>query len=250
MNTVISGLDWVKISIANRYGLDKKLFNERIEWVEARIDNLEDFVGDAEEPELFLGAVEALYDVMDGNPTNFLVDVDATTSGYSIMSMLANCRLGMEMTNVIGENRHALYLDVLENMNDNLPKDEQIIFGDSQVEGALTYKEAKRGIMTFGYGSASKPKEIFSTKRQLDEFYVSMLEMLPGAMDVVDTLKRSIIPEATEYKWTLPDGHVAKVKVRVETEARIEVQELEGVRYTHKWKVNQADERSVALLAK
>ena len=38
-----NGVDYLKIDIANHYGLDKKLWDERLAWVNEHEDNLEDF---------------------------------------------------------------------------------------------------------------------------------------------------------------------------------------------------------------
>ena len=241
-----SPLEWIKISIANNYGLDKLIFEERIKWVNNNLEVLDEVSDEAEEPELYLKAVRAYRDALAGVDTGYMVGIDATTSGYSIMSMLSRCPQGLTLTNLIEDGkRYDLYSSVILEMNKMLDKENKIDLTSDKL-GALTRKEAKAGIMTFGYFSQAKPKEIFN-EFQLQAFYMTMHQSLPGAMDVMECIRYSMDGEALGYEWTLPDGHVAKTQVRIPVEDRIEIQECDGIRYTHRYSVNAADSHSVAL---
>ena len=75
-----SGVDYLKIDIANHYALDKKLWEERIQWVNDNIDNLESLVPDDPKTKfLYLKAVNVLRNI--DKPTGFIMALDSTASG-------------------------------------------------------------------------------------------------------------------------------------------------------------------------
>ncbi len=56
-----TGKQYIKIAIANAFGLDKELFEDRIKWVEAKtMEELHALVEDADEPAIYLGALLAV----------------------------------------------------------------------------------------------------------------------------------------------------------------------------------------------
>ena len=61
-----SGFEYLCIDVANQYGLDKKLFEERIEWAQTNIDQLEALADQAETKPLYLKAVMAIRKVQQG----------------------------------------------------------------------------------------------------------------------------------------------------------------------------------------
>ena len=76
-----TGWEYLCIDLANHYGLDKELFEDRIQWVKTNIVRLEELTQDAEEPYLYYKAVRALRDSMNGIPTNHTVALDSASSG-------------------------------------------------------------------------------------------------------------------------------------------------------------------------
>ena len=202
----------------------------------------------ADDPFMYAKAVRAYRDILAGKPTGFTVALDATTSGFSIMSMLSKCERGLKLTNVIDTGkRHSVYLYIIDQLNKKLGFEDQIIVGED-IEGALTYDDVKRAIMTFGYFSKAEPEALFG--ELLPKFKKVMMQELPGAIDIMEDIRAimSITGNThSEYKYTLPDGHTAHFNVRVECEARVEIQEYEGKRYTHYWKETGTNWMSVAL---
>jgi len=55
-----TGLEYLKIDIANGFGLDKESWDSRIDWTTQNLPYLEDYVDQADEPMLYLKAVNAL----------------------------------------------------------------------------------------------------------------------------------------------------------------------------------------------
>lgn len=76
-----TGKEYLYIDIANHYGLDKKRWQERINWVRTRMDRLEQYIADAEEPAEYYAAVLALREVQKGNKIGYPISLDATSSG-------------------------------------------------------------------------------------------------------------------------------------------------------------------------
>lgn len=81
-----SSLDYIKIDIANQYGLDKKTFPQRIAWVNS-VKDLRSKIKDAEKPVQFMAGVLALEDAQAGIPTGHLVGLDACASGKQTMPL-------------------------------------------------------------------------------------------------------------------------------------------------------------------
>ena len=76
-----TGFEYLCIDLANHYGLDKELFEDRIQWVYDHIDNLEDFAAEAETPELYKKGVMTLRRAQLGEAIGHVVHFDACCSG-------------------------------------------------------------------------------------------------------------------------------------------------------------------------
>ena len=55
-----SGLDYLKIDIANHLGLDKRSWDDRIKYIDKHEHELEKMIEQAEEPALFYASVKAV----------------------------------------------------------------------------------------------------------------------------------------------------------------------------------------------
>mgnify|MGYP006432759577 CR=1 FL=1 len=102
-----TGWEYLLIDVANQYGLDKKLFHKRIEWAEAYLDTLENYISEADDPEMYQKAVMAVRQVQQGKPTGHLVGFDAVCSGMQVMSAVMACENGCESTGLINPNERA-----------------------------------------------------------------------------------------------------------------------------------------------
>ena len=101
--------------------------------------------------------------------------------------------------------------------------------------------------MTGWFGSKAIPREEFNGE-QLDVFYKVMQDMTPGAEECMRSIANCWNPYALEHSWTLPDGHVCKVKVIKKTDIRITVPELDGRQFTLRYNKNQPSTNGVSIL--
>ncbi len=121
-----SGKDYLRIDIANNFGLDKLTWKERIQWVHDN-SNLEKYIPDADNPFGYQKAVYTYREVMKGNPTGHIMFLDATSSFLQIMSIFSNDRVGAEQSNIINTGkRQDFYTNLTNTMNSYLDTNVQI----------------------------------------------------------------------------------------------------------------------------
>lgn len=238
-----TGFEYIKLDIANNFGLDKENFEPRLKWVDAHLHELEDLLEQADEPVLYLKAVMALRDAQAGVPSGHLVGFDACSSGLQIMSTLIGCKVTAENTGLVNPNLRAdMYSTTTEEMNNLL-----------QAEGikvAPLRSEVKQAQMTHFYGSKAKPKEIFGEDTlELFKFYEAQKIVAPGACEVMDDMMDSWQAWAPEHSWTLPDGFNVKVKVMQDVDIKVEVDELDHATFTHRFQENVGSERGLSIAA-
>ena len=87
---LFSGLDYLKIDVANNFGFDKLQFEERIKWFNANINIMKDTTDaeifemsthSTEAPALAYGGMLAYRDSIKDIPTGYKVGLDACCSG-------------------------------------------------------------------------------------------------------------------------------------------------------------------------
>ncbi len=241
-NNMVSytGYEYLLIDVANQFGNDKDLFEERIQWATDNIGNLEMLADQAETKPLYLKAVMAIRKAQQGIPTGHLVGLDACCSGIQVMSALTDCAVGALSTGMIDPNLRAdAYGRCTEVMTDLL---------GSTVD--ITRGQAKDALMTSFYGSKAKPKEIFGADTpELDAFYQAAHVIAPGAWELLQDLLASWQPYALVHAWKLPDGYDAVVKVMKKQEARIEVDELDHATFTYEFYENIGAPRGLSNVA-
>ena len=126
---LFSGLDYLKIDIANNFGLDKKTYQERISWFNSTIepeinkdsDNtyLLSLAQSADEIPLAYQGLRAYRDYLNKIPNGYMISFDATTSGIQIMSALTTDIKGMTITNSLEpDKRYDCYSEVFTYMKD------------------------------------------------------------------------------------------------------------------------------------
>ena len=77
-----SSFEYVLISITNAYGLDKMLFEDRIQWCKDQGKKLYNMVNEADDPALYLRGVQELQRLISGNTdSNYMMGLDACSSG-------------------------------------------------------------------------------------------------------------------------------------------------------------------------
>jgi DNA-directed RNA polymerase len=227
------GIEYIKIAAANEYGMDKMLWEERIAWFDNNINNLDQF-SEESDSFLFTKAVNAYFDAMSGKPTGYIMALDATASGLQIMACLSGCKKTAAAVNLIDNGaREDVYTKVADGMNAILPVDEHIVRAG-----------IKKEVMTHYYNKRTQPS---LSDAQFDAFHEVLDSSFSGGEDVMSFINDCWDSNALEHKWTLPDGHVANVKVVETTDTRIEVDELDHTTFTYRYAVNQASKVSTSL---
>lgn len=235
-----TGIEYLAIDIANQFGLDKKEFETRIQWVKDNQHNLMDLVNQADEPILYTKAVNHFYRAIKGLPTGHAVALDAVCSGLQLMSVMTGCKSGCEITGLIDPNKRVdAYTEVTKYMNE--------LLGDEAVE--VDRKDAKASIMTSLYGSKAKPIEIFGEDTpQLEAFYQALEDKCEGAYTLLGELIDAWDSTKTFNHWVLPDGYNVYIPIMVEQNDRVKIEELD---YTMsvQTRVNKPLDYSVSLAA-
>lgn len=235
-----SAFEMICIDIANQGWDDKKLFEQRIEWVLQNFTRLTVIDTPKKERPLYVKAVMALFDCCRDIASGHMVGLDATCSGMSIMSVLTKCYKGCLATNLIDPNvRNDAYTMVTAAASTHLK-------GDMVV----SRQDAKDATMKGLYGSQAEPKKIFGEDTpELAAFYQGLQETAPGAVELLGDLRHAWQPFALAHGWILPDNYHAYVKVMVVQEARIEVDELDHSTFTHIYYINEGTESDLKLIA-
>lgn len=238
-----TGFQYLQIDIANGFGLDKKLFEERIQWATENHDQLESLTEQAESPELYTKAVMALRDAEAGKAIGHRVGLDAVCSGIQVMSALTGCEAGAKATGLVNTGiRPDAYTTVTDRMN--------AILHSEGLRVDIPRKDAKAATMTVMYGSRRQPKLIFGEDTpELSAFYQAVQQVAPGAWELLQDLLGSWQPFALMHRWILPDGFVARVKVMEKVEKRLEIDELDHATFTYKWYENTGTESGLSNVA-
>jgi len=230
-----TGLDYLKIDIANAFGKDKESWGVRLAWTNHNINDLEDRVSLADEPMLYLKAVAALRKTEAGIPSGHAMMLDATASGLQIMAALSGCKKTAGYVNMIDTgDREDVYTSMVDEMNLILPTHEYVNRND-----------IKKPLMTHFYNKMSQDT---LTDAQQKAFYDVMSGEFTGAQAVMDLINQYWDEYTTEHKWTLPDGHVACVKVTEMVNARIQVDELANTTFTYRFEANMPSIKSSSLV--
>lgn len=239
-----TGWQYLLIDLANHYGHDKKLFEERIQWAESMIAQgpgyLEAKAPMAETKPLYLKAVMAIRKAQQGIPTGHLVGLDACCSGIQVMSALTGCVAGAESTGMVNPNARAdAYSKATEVMG--------ALLGNTV---NVSRAQAKDAIMTSFYGSKKVPKDLFGEDTpELSAFYQAAHTIAPGAWELLQDLLASWQPYALAHTWKLPDGFDARVKVMKKKTARIEVDELAHATFSYEFYENEGAKNGLSNVA-
>ncbi len=198
------------------------------------LSTLKDHILDLEPGVLRRKAIRAYRKAEKGIPINYQMEIDASSSGAQMLSVLSGCMQTAKLCNLTSAPKNDLYQAVL---------DEMVSLG---CNGSYTRKQTKKSIMTSLYNSQATPKKVF--KSDVDIFWKSMTTCCPGAMEAMDCINSCMDPSATERSWVMPDGHHVRVPVRVSREERIHISSL-GSRMTIQYKEKGANPEDLSLVA-
>lgn len=199
-----SGIEYIKIDMANQFGLDKLNYDERIKWVDDNESELENLVTDEKTHPQYISAVMAYRKAQQGIPTGHLVGFDACASGIQIMGALTNCPVTLANTGLLDTGKRMdIYSITTREMN-------HLLKGVSTVNPAR--KDVKQAQMTHFYSSTAMPKKIFGDGVELDKFYEAQELVAEGACIAMEHFQSAWQPYAPEHEWVLPDGFHVKVR--------------------------------------
>lgn len=232
---LFTGLDYLRIAVANHFGLDKKEWDTRLGFVKGKsMCDLLELSHDAEEPILMRKAMRNLQLAYEGKPVTMPVALDATASGVQILSCLAGCTKSGDMVNLVDPNhRRDLYLQAAESTG-----------------GILTRDELKPATMTTFYGSKAQPKIILGEDTaELEAFYNMLSTQLPGAYSLLEDIQSCWQPNALAHSWEMFDGHQVHIPVMQPLDTKIEIDTLGGMSFTHRHMINEGMDVGISLAA-
>lgn len=225
------GWYWLKIDIANAFGLDKEVWDKRVAYVDEHItDMLADIDAWSEKADdklLAKSALLAYKESLVSGKSNHIVRLDATTSGPQLMSVVTRDIAGMERFNVIGSSvRRDFYTEVAQAIYDQT-RDSKL-WGETPSFKNIR-KDIKASIMTYFYNSEANPKAYFGEdSKELKVFYDVMATSAKGAVELKGYINSLWLDTKLYNAWYLPDGHYAYCPVMVQDKKRVEIKEMKG----------------------
>lgn len=229
-----SGLKWLKVDIANSYGLDKKSFKERIDWVDTNNDWLEDEMHRAESPWEYKNSVLALRKHQAGYPVEHMMYLDCTNQALQLFAVTTSCKDTGYLCNVSsGDTLTDAYGVVAQEMN----KISKLTIFDRN--------NCKKALMTTLYGKMDGESEIiayfqekgFDYTKYISEkdlgqlFKDAMKHVAPNAMKAMDRLQALNNEKIGTYYWTMPDGFRVKYDVKSSEKIEIDAVTKSGVKF-------------------
>lgn len=198
--TKLSPLEYLQCEVACKH--DKKF--EKETWAERiahfKTLNLDDpkITKGASNPIGLKAAILGYKEAAAGNPTGYMISLDACSSGLQILSLLVSCHTSFNLCGGNAEMCVDSYTTIYEAMN---------------ISGRLTRKAVKQAIMTSLYGSTATPEAVFGEYIEL--FYSTMETMAPGAWDLNQGLQDLwTMFTASDYSWVLPDNFHAYIETK------------------------------------
>lgn len=198
-----TGKQYLKIDVANNFGLDKEDWDVRIKWFDDNEANLDGLIKQAEEPALYYAGVQAWKKACKGQSSGYPISLDATSSGIQLLAALTGDRKAASICNVIDTGHRedaytSLYTTMLERVGE---------------AAKITRKDTKNAIMTAFYASTAVPKRVFGEGALLATFFDTMDSECPGPWEVTKTMLDIWDATAKTNEWVMPDNFHVKVKV-------------------------------------
>lgn len=104
---LFSAKEYLKIDVANNFGLDKEDWDVRIKWFDdnepelEKLAKLPEHKGGPEKPAMFFAGVQAYRDMQAGKPIGYGISLDATASGMQLLAVLTECEKSAMICNVL-----------------------------------------------------------------------------------------------------------------------------------------------------
>ena len=235
---IFSGFEYLKIDIANSFGLDKLNWIDRIHWFDQHESLLETLTKQAKEPAQFMAGTLAWRKTQRGEATGYLCGLDATASGLQLLSVLSGCELSAQTCNLIDTGKRE---DAYVIVHEELCR----ILGVDPTQFVIPRKDSKQALMTHLYGSKAVPKRVFGEDTpELHAFYQAIDNLLPGANQLNHDLLSLWNADAHAHSWTMPDGFDVVVKVMDTIEHQVS---FLGKAFTVNERVNRPMESGLSL---
>ena len=231
----VSGLKYLQIDIANCYGLDKKSYQERIDYVANNSNDKLVAEGiNADSPYEYRNAVEQYERACMGYPVEHITYLDCTNQALQLYAVLTSCKDTAYLCNISSGDELTDAYGVLANaMNELTGLD---IFDRNN---------CKKALMTTLYGKMDGESEIIKyflengvvyddkiTDEELKTtFQTAMRVIAPHAMRAMDVLQSLNHAEIDTYYWTMPDGFKVKYDVKSTQKLDISCKTKSGVKF-------------------
>lgn len=198
--TKLSPLEYLQCEVACKH--DKKF--EKETWADRiahfKTLNLDDpkITKGASNPIGLKAAILGYKEAAAGNPTGYMISLDAASSGLQLLSLLVSCEKSFNLCGGDPTHCKSAYQAIYEAMG---------------ISERLTYKQVKQACMTAFYGSTATPEAVFGDHIEL--FYETMERMAPGAWDLNQGLQDLwTMFTASDYSWVLPDNFHAYIETK------------------------------------
>lgn len=230
-----SGLRYLKIDIANAFGLDKQSYADRIAFVDEHTTNellAKTIVADS--PYEYRNAVEQLSNHYDGLPVEHITYLDCTNQALQLYAVLTSCKDTAYLCNISSG-------DVLTDAYGVLA----IAMNDITGLDIFDRNNCKKALMTTLYGKIDGEVEIVKymiengieyqsliTDEELaSAFQKAMRAIAPHAMRAMDVLQSLNHADVDTYYWTMPDGFKVKYDVKSTQKLEISCKTKSGVKF-------------------
>lgn len=141
--------EYIKIDIANNFGLDKKNWDERISWFDQNKDQLHSLVPQADEPALFYAGIKAWEAYLNKEPSGYMISLDATASGMQLLAVLTGDMSAAKLCNVVSDFSE----DAVAQRRDGYTVIYNMMLKVMGESAKITRDDCKKAIMTLTEGS-------------------------------------------------------------------------------------------------
>lgn len=230
-----SGLRYLKIDIANAFGLDKQSYDERIAFVDKRsVNELLSIIEHAESPYEYRNAVEQLHNLYSDLPIEHITYLDCTNQALQLYAVLTSCKDTAYLCNISSGNELTDAYGVLA-----------IAMNEITGLDIFDRNNCKKALMTTLYGKMDGESEIIKymiengidyqsliTDEELaSAFQKAMRAIAPHAMRAMDVLQSLNRADVDTYYWTMPDGFKVKYDVKSTQKLEISCKTKSGVKF-------------------
>ena len=230
-----SGLRYLKIDIANTFGLDKQSYEDRISFVDSfSIERIkeEEFLADS--PYEYRNAVEQLSNHYNGLTVEHITYLDCTNQALQLYAVLTSCKDTAYLCNVSSGNVLTDAYGVLAKAMNEITK-----------LNIFDRNNCKKALMTTLYGKMDGESEIIkyimennmelmpmiNIEEFPNQFQQAMRAIAPHAMRAMDVLQSLNCADIDTYFWTMPDGFKVKYDVKSTQKLEISCKTKSGVKF-------------------